>query len=501
MGRNKDYKKHLAGYVKENLDKGYSVEAIEKILNDYGCDSNFVSELIKSYKLKKILNFITIFFIPMLLISLIFFIKPNTVGHATEAITLNFTDKIGLTFNHSTEYPWNLQNNGELKSVKLNGKVKAGGLVKIYLEHENISYVIFDNSRIKSNALGEITAFDILEEQSKNESEEQAINETSLINQTTENETTINETINTTHTINKSINIELQYNKNTPYDENNDGIENINGVIDLTVDGTKFNWEADIEKLCTRWEVYNIEEHKSTITCNGYNDCCAFIGLLPSRSNWSEAYYSTYGKDGAGYDNAISAQVIYYDVNLSGDNLKSEIYYSDWQNLTAKFYEDYIDFEKICFETCILPNLNAGSYSLKIEIENSNLILDSISYEILGNKEINHAPALLKNFSNISIAKEQTYALNLSEYFFDEDNDNLSYNFYNSSEIGILIENETATLTPKNNFTGIGYIFFTANDSMQTTTSNIFSVDVEERKIRQISGKGPKSLRQIIGLI
>ena len=72
-----------------------------------------------------------------------------------------------------------------------------------------------------------------------------------------------------------------------------------------------------------------------------------FVGLLPTKGNWSEAYYSAFGKDNAGHDNIVSAQVLYYDVNLSIDNLKSEIYNSEWANLSVKFFEEEKEFFRV----------------------------------------------------------------------------------------------------------------------------------------------------------
>ena len=47
----------------------------------------------------------------------------------------------------------------------------------------------------------------------------------------------------------------------------------------------------------------------------------------------------TYERYGAGLNNTISAQIIYVDYSLDLENLYSDIYYSDWKNLSAVFYE------------------------------------------------------------------------------------------------------------------------------------------------------------------
>ena len=70
------------------------------------------------------------------------------------------------------------------------------------------------------------------------------------------------------------------------------------------------------------------------------------------------------------------------------------------------------------------------------------------------------------------------------------------FDFYNESKINVEILNETAILET-GKFIGITYLFFTASDSFDTTTSNVFKIEVKEsKKIPKL-----KSLRQIIGLI
>ena len=330
----------------------------------------------------------------------------------------------------------------------------------------------------------------------------ETINITALVNETINETVSVNETINATENVSMNkIDIALQYQDNSPYDENNDGIENTNGVIDLSVEKTKFNWDVAQENLCTRWNVYSLDDNGATPVCYGSDRCCNFVGLTAKRPNWNETYYTAYGKDGAALNNAISAQVLYVDYSLSLSNPYSNIYYSDWKNLTAQFYEGFTIFENICIETCALPNYNDTSYELVFEVENSSLILNSISYEVLNYEHANTKPILLKNFSDVSIKKYQSYTINLSEYFYDEDNDNLAFDYYNSSGtnisiINVKIINDTAILQANDN-PGTVFMYFIANDAKDLTTSNIFRVEVAENK------KGPgilKSLRQVLGI-
>jgi len=597
-----------------------------------------LEKLINTFKLKSaLIKSILLFLALIASISIIFFVKPATVAGYTVPIgEFTYTDSISLVINNSSEYSWNLENKGLLKSVKLNGEVKDSGTVKIYLEYENETYLIFDNKKLE-----EVEEIEIPEEISDNISNQTKINETfgngtfpngletnasktidtvpinltnatiidntineinqnntinneniinktnqsqaienqtietneigtindqnnntinsktlnknpndnnninnnsNLINETDNNineninnETTnltpitnetlpLNQTINITEPINytnssvplndsinitpianetvenisvSKIDINLEYKANSIYDGNDDGIERIDSVIDITVENSNFNWNVNEENLCTRWETYSIENEESTTVCYGSSNCCNFIDLVPKKDDWNEIFYATYGQYGAALNNIISAQVLYVDYNLSLENPYSEIYYSDWKNLSAEFYQGFVSFENICAETCILPDLNATSYKLIFEIFNSSIILDSISYEIYG--KINSIPILSNNFSNITFFENEVYTINLCKYFYDHDSDTLTFDYYNNSKLDVEIINETAILKP-GNFTGTTYMFFTANDSVDITISNVFEIEVKE-KFNIFDLPGLKSLRKLAQLV
>ena len=139
----------------------------------------------------------------------------------------------------------------------------------------------------------------------------------------------------------QTITIKLNYKTGTIWDSDNNGIETTDGIIDFTVENSKFNWDFKEENLCTRWETYSLDDSKSTTLCYGSENCCNFIKLVPTRANWSETFYSHYELYGATLNNIISAQVIYVDYNLSIDNPYANVYYSSWDNLSA-IYENVI---------------------------------------------------------------------------------------------------------------------------------------------------------------
>ena len=180
----------------------------------------------------------------------------------------------------------------------------------------------------------------------------------------------------------RSIAINLRY-KPSAYDIDENGYEPIEGIIDFTVENSKFSWDVNETNLCTRWEVYSVEDVKSTTVCYGSEKCCAFIGLGPSKDEWSEVFYSTYGQYGATLNNVISSQIIYVDYGVRETKPYVEIYYSQWQNLSANYYFSSIDFENVCVETCILKGFNETGYKLIFEIDNAVLELNTLTYSIV----------------------------------------------------------------------------------------------------------------------
>lgn len=592
----KDFEKRAHNYIRHNVKKGYSLNQIKNAFVNYGYEHDFTDKLIRDYAIRRLaVKSVPAFLIIMMIISTFLFYESGITSLVVANKQHNFTDYIGQKFSENTEYVWELENEGKLKSLKISGEVKTNGTARVYLLYENETYLVFDsqklaeegflniigfvaasdNIKVKTsegltadtqtvldNLVGDInktrinanigievdkkktkktidgnltqaqlllinTLVDILDNSDKktkisidskfNEANnEQETNvTTNQTNETSVAETnaSINETTNTTPEINETmsnvtnenqtkitaskINIGLEYKKDGIYDKDNNGIENIKSIVDLTVENTKFEFDAMEENLCTRWDVYSIDEQKNTLSCYGSNKCCNLVNLESQGGKWNEPFYAAYGQNGAALNNTISAQVIYVDYNFTADEPYSKVYYSQWKNLSVQFYGGFVSFEDICIETCNLPNLDAKSYKLAFDIKDSEIILDSINYVMEGDGSLfNNQPILLSNFSDISLFEDETFTINLRNYFYDEDNDTLTFSAYNESSVNVLVTNETVIIMP-NNFVGKTYMFFTANDSSDTITSNIFQIEVKEReKVPVIL----KSLRKLIGL-
>ncbi|MBI2647526.1 hypothetical protein HYW99_03545 [Candidatus Woesearchaeota archaeon] len=284
----------------------------------------------------------------------------------------NYTQKLQMELSNNSEYFWSLENPGNLMYIKLSGTLEDRGSVKVYIEKNDVRFLILDSSRMNQTVnVHEINGFVI----APNEYSETNVN---FINQTNIETSNINHS-----TVIQTINIALEYKNGTPYDIDNNGIEPINGVIDLTVENTIFGWDLDETKLCTRWDVYSITDEQSTIVCYGSEKCCNFIDLHPKRDSWREPFYAIYGQQGANLENIISAQVIYVDYNLIQDEPFADIYYSKWQNLSANFYYPHIEFRNMCVETCSLNDFNETEYKLIFEINNSVLTIEEIGYSVV----------------------------------------------------------------------------------------------------------------------
>ena len=199
---------------------------------------------------------------------------------------------------------------------------------------------------------------------------------------------------------------------------------------------------------------------------------------------WNDSFYLSYGRYDSGLSNIVKAQVIYANYSLDIENPYADIVYSNVASLSAEFYEPRISFTDVCMDTCLLPGFNESYYKLVFVVENAILNIDNIKYSI--EEEINisrNAPELVKEIENITIYKNRYAIINLSEYFYDKDNDKPIYFAYKAGNINIAIDGSIATITPYYNFEGKAYTFFTASDGYYNINSNVFSINVIEKPL------------------
>src|SRR3989338_6788760 len=98
----------------------------------------------------------------VLTISLIgfYYAKPTITAFITAGRQFSYNDTLNLAVNESGSYDWIMQNPGLLKSLKVSGLIENKGSAKVYLEVGNISYLVFDSSKLNEKAvLDKITGF------------------------------------------------------------------------------------------------------------------------------------------------------------------------------------------------------------------------------------------------------------------------------------------------------------------------------------------------------
>src|SRR3989338_8045470 len=105
--------------------------------------------------------------------------------------------------------------------------------------------------------------------------------------------------------------------------------------------------------------------------------------MLATRPSWNEPFHSSYGTYGAGFNNIVSAQVLYVDYDLSIDDPYAEIYNSEWSDLAASYYTAFTRFEDVCVDTCLLKGFNDSSYKIIFEIEDATLELSTLAYTLM----------------------------------------------------------------------------------------------------------------------
>ncbi|MFH2027725.1 MAG: PQQ-binding-like beta-propeller repeat protein, partial [Nanoarchaeota archaeon] len=452
MGKYKD----IDRYIKENLARGYSLSSIKKTFLKNGYAPSFVDDIMADYATKPIIPKYGLVVLGLIIIlSLSIFLKPATTGYATLLRTVDYTDNLAITRSSSSEYIWDLKNPTDINSMKLSGSVSISGDAKVYVQKGDKDYLLFDSSILqKQFPAPELTEpIDI-----------GAISEVGDIVST-----------------DKSITIDLEYDPESPYDEDNNGIENTQGIIDLTIKNSKFNWDVDKTKLCTQWLVVSLDNESVSKVCYGDTQCCNFINLQPTRESWDESFYLNYGIYGASYNNLVSAQILYsdYDVNLG--NAYVEIVYSDLANKSASFYPDTIDFKDVCVETCSLTGFDQGTYTLIIDIDGASLTLGSINYST--EEEIPNTPPVFDTISAQRLESGKELVIDLSQYTHDADGDSLIFGSSTADNLDVILANGVATIIPKRDFIGRQYLFFTVSDSIDSDTSNVFEVDVYKEVI------------------
>src|SRR3989338_8094512 len=94
-----------------------------------------------------------------------YYLEPAITGFVTVEKRVNYTDEVNFAADENEVFVWALGNPGQLKSVKIDGMIIGNGSAKVYIEHENVRYLVLDNSRLteKPSGLFGITGFAVKE--------------------------------------------------------------------------------------------------------------------------------------------------------------------------------------------------------------------------------------------------------------------------------------------------------------------------------------------------
>src|SRR3989338_7322621 len=74
---------------------------------------------------------------------------PSLTGFVIKQFS--YSEDLNLVVTSSGNYMWNPSNIGDLKSLKIDGKVTNSGTARVYIESNGIKYLIFDSSRLNES--------------------------------------------------------------------------------------------------------------------------------------------------------------------------------------------------------------------------------------------------------------------------------------------------------------------------------------------------------------
>ena len=336
-----------------------------------------------------------------------------------------FTDSQDIIFSGAHRIAWHPEHEGILESLRISGTFTGAEGAELYLVKDGQRTLIADYETIKDEG----TVEDILLKGAEPDSQVQEAAQSGTAKNGEGG---------------KSVTASIAYNPGTQWDSDDDGIESGKGLIDFAIKDATFSdpssdWEADLSKVCARWKVYNQDSEQSgseTEICNGNDECCALVNLIPSSSQWDSALELYQGRYGAGANNTVSVQVIYADYNLTSEIPYSDVANSLWSFLPALFTDADVSaaaksregfrFKEICADTCKLGKQNitldggavffdfaAGEGSAETV---NQLIIEDITYEVQAERpNSDNKSVLAQPFNNSSINGTKKVRINLED--------------------------------------------------------------------------------------
>ncbi len=310
-----------------------------------------------------------------------------------------YSQIIGLITNESTNYELNLENPGQLSSVKINGEIKGEGEIKVYLN----DLLILDSSKIKSKSSSPkynspltgmiIEETETITTDSQTTTSEDSYSETetpSKEDSSPSQEESLTETTNS-----QTISSEVSYSEekiesevplqeeSSPSQEEPQASESLDKTLDDTPQTENESISYSETETPSKEESSPSQEESLTETNQSYPQRNQTEDI---ETNEREVQTNvTYEQE----SNETQSNISYSETETPS---KEESSPSQEESLTENI------FNGVCEDTCNLEKLSLtnSSYTLRVEIEgNATLRLGSIDYSII----LEEVPIILENIT------------------------------------------------------------------------------------------------------
>lgn len=304
--------------------------------------------------------------------------KPNLTGLAIGETQGEYYEFIYLTYNESSEYILIPEELGELTSIALSGEIKTTGTIKITIENKTI----FDSTKIKKESINQSTSNKIFGSLTGKIIDEE---KTDIKEEKTQEDKKFEE-----KPIKKEEKPKIDTSQETKIEEEEKEETNIEIPNEIK------------EEEITSEETY--VEDTTTTTNEDQTE-----PQKPTQNETSELEIQEEIKNVTTEETSNNLTEIKNERNETTEEKKTEeIYENESTTPTTETIKEKIEFEDYCLETCSLKNLNKENYTIKIQIDNSSLILKKIKYRISN-------PKIQENITlepkNITIKTEQGTAI------------------------------------------------------------------------------------------
>ncbi len=360
------------------------------------------------YMLVILLIFVFFAFIYLILPAQITGLLASNIYHKT------YVDTVDIIVEEDMKYNWTLKDfplQFYMRSFTVSGKIIGEGQAKVFLFDGQNKYLVLDSTQL-DKSFGNLVGNLVLD-----------IVETEPIE--------YNDAGDVDEQASDDINLVLDYNSGTQWDSDNDGIAELDEVVDLTVQNSAIKEGLDQSKLCTVWHIVNLDNITANAMCYGSNECCNFAGLDSKDDAWDALMFVM---PIHGHNINVSTQVMYIEYSLDPENPYKKTIYSSVESLPVRFIpllEDRTKFFKDIGEDTLLIEefMDSKEYTLIFEVENGTILeIDEIRYTV-------EDLALSKNVYYEKLRDDETFDIVFNQ--IDYDNKTLSLEFATDGKGGI----------------------------------------------------------------